>query len=137
MITPASRILVVDDFELVHMQMKVILNELGYLKVSDCKNGRQAWVAMTAAAETSQPFDLLFCDWNMPDMNGIELLKTVRKDERTKDTLFLMLTAESEQSYLTEALMAGADDYIVKPFSFEMIKNKIAFLNRKSERKKA
>ncbi len=137
MITPASRILVVDDFELVHMQMKVILNELGYSKISDCKNGRQAWVAMTAAVEAGQAFDLVFCDWNMPDMNGIELLKTVRKDDRTKGTLFLMLTAESEQSYLTEALTAGADNYIVKPFSTEMIKNKIAFLNRKSERIKA
>jgi two-component system chemotaxis response regulator CheY len=81
------------------------------------------------AAYNSSPFDLVFLDWNMPEMDGFSLLQKCRADVRFKNLPIVMVTAESERQYVLKALSAGATDYITKPFSNETLRQKIAVLN--------
>ena len=74
---------------------------------------------------------MVVCDWNMPVMEGIELLKHVRSDPALKDIAFLMVTAEAEKEKVIEAIKAGVDNYIVKPFTGEVLKEKLEKIAQK------
>ena len=71
-------------------------------------------------------YDFVISDWNMPKMEGLELLKEIRADEKIAKTPVLMVTAESKKEKIIEAAQAGVNDYVVKPFNAEILKNKIA-----------
>jgi len=77
-------------------------------------------------------YGLVVCDWNMPVMEGIDLLKNVRSDPALKDMPFLMVTAEAEKEKVIEAIKAGVDNYIVKPFTGEVLKEKLEKSLRKT-----
>lgn len=110
------RVLIIDDFETVRLLFIKCLNELGILEISQAENGEDAWKMLKDAQAAGQPFDLVFSDWNMPKMNGFELLIAVRKDSDLAQLAFVMVTANSDEGAVVDAMRAGVSDYMVKPF---------------------
>ncbi|MEW6569704.1 MAG: chemotaxis response regulator CheY [Nitrospirota bacterium] len=113
-------ILIVDDFSTMRRIIKNILKQLGYENLDEAEDGTQAFTKLKNGS-----FGLIICDWNMPNMDGLELLKKVRDDPQLKDTPFL-ITAEAEKDKVIAAIQAGVNNYIVKPFTAEVIKEKMS-----------
>ena len=114
------KILVVDDFPTMRRIIRNLLKELGYLNVEEAEDGSKALVRLK-----DERFDFIISDWNMPNMTGIDLLRAVRADPDLRGTPFLMVTAEAEKGNVIEAIKAGVDNYIVKPFTAATLKEKI------------
>lgn len=114
------KILVVDDFATMRKVVRNLLKQVGYENIVEAEDGVTALKALK-----SQKVDLIISDWNMPNMTGLELLKAVRADEDLKTTPFLMVTAEALQDNVIAAVKAGVSNYIVKPFTAEVLNEKI------------
>ena len=114
------KILVVDDFATMRKVIKNLLRQIGYQNVTEAEDGVVALKELR-----SQKIDFVISDWNMPNMTGIELLKAVRADSELSSLPFLMVTAESLKDNVLEAVKAGVSNYIVKPFTAEVLSEKI------------
>ncbi len=114
------KILVVDDFATMRKIIKNLLRELGYSNVEEAEDGAQALDKLRAGG-----FNFVITDWNMPNMPGIELLKTIRQTEDIKDMPILMVTAEAEKDKVVAAVQAKVNNYVVKPFTAAVLKEKI------------
>ena len=114
------KILVVDDFATMRKVIRNLLKQVGYENIVEAEDGVTALRVLK-----SQKIDLVISDWNMPNMTGLELLKAVRADEELKATPFLMVTAEALQDNVIAAVKAGVSNYIVKPFTAEVLNDKI------------
>ncbi|MBI5682312.1 MAG: chemotaxis response regulator CheY [Deltaproteobacteria bacterium] len=114
------KILVVDDFSTMRRIIRNLLKELNYLNVEEADDGATALVKLK-----NDKFDFVISDWNMPNMTGIDLLKTVRADANLKHLPILMVTAEAKQENVIEAVQAGVNNYIVKPFTAAILKEKM------------
>jgi two-component system chemotaxis response regulator CheY len=114
------KILVVDDFATMRKIIKNLLSQLGFKNVHEADDGATALTMLN-----NDHFDLIICDWNMPKMSGLELLKTTREMEDYKKTPFVMVTAEANKNNIVAAIQAGANDYIVKPFNANTLQEKI------------
>lgn len=119
-INPNIRILVVDDFSTMRRIIKNILRQLGFNNVVEADDGTTAWDVLN-----KDRIEFIISDWNMPQMTGIELLRKVRASEEFGDLPFLMVTAEAQQENIIEAVQAKVSNYIVKPFTPEVMKQKI------------
>lgn len=115
------KILVVDDFTTMRKVVRNLLKQGGYENVVEAEDGVVALKTIK-----SQKIDFIISDWNMPNMTGIELLKAVRADAEISATPFLMVTAEALQDNVIAAVKAGVSNYIVKPFTAEVLSDKIA-----------
>ncbi len=115
-----SKILIVDDFATMRKVIRNLLKQIGYENIVEAEDG-----VMALAELRSQKIEFVISDWNMPNMTGIELLREVRADESLSKTPFLMVTAESLKENVVEAVKAGVDNYIVKPFTAEVLNEKI------------
>jgi two-component system chemotaxis response regulator CheY len=118
----SMKILVVDDFSTMRRIIKNILKQIGFTNVDEAENGQAALAKIGDGGN----YDFVISDWNMPEMTGIELLKQVRANEATKDLPFLMVTAEAKKENVVEAVKAGVNNYIVKPFTAEVLQEKIS-----------
>ena len=114
------RILVVDDFGTMRKVIRNLLRQGGYQNVTEAEDG----VADLKELK-SQKIDFIISDWNMPNMTGIDLLRAVRADSELSSLPFLMVTAESLKENVVEAVKAGVSNYIVKPFTAEVLSEKI------------
>jgi two-component system chemotaxis response regulator CheY len=114
------KILIVDDFATMRKVIRNILKQLGYENIVEAEDG-----VLGLRAMKSQKIDFVICDWNMPNMTGLELLKAVRADGDLGTTPFLMVTAEALQENVVAAVKAGVSNYIVKPFTAEILNEKI------------
>ena len=116
------KILVVDDFSTMRRIIKNLLRDLGFNNTSEADDGLTALPMLK-----SGKFDLLVTDWNMPGIQGIDLLKAVRADadEELKKIPVLMVTAEQKKEQIVEAAQAGVNGYIVKPFTALILKEKL------------
>ncbi|MCK9363683.1 MAG: response regulator [Syntrophales bacterium] len=114
------KILVVDDFATMRKVVKNLLKQAGFENVVEAEDGVAAMRVLK-----SQRIDFIVSDWNMPNMTGIELLKAVRADQDLASTPFLMVTAEALQDNVVAAVKAGVSNYIVKPFTAEVLNEKI------------
>ncbi len=114
------KILVVDDMSTMRRIIKTILNQLGYSNIDEAENGKQALAKLK-----KEKFDFVITDWNMPEMDGLTLVKTIRSDDELKSLPVLMVTAEAKKENVMEALKAGVNNYIVKPFTPEVLKEKM------------
>jgi two-component system, chemotaxis family, chemotaxis protein CheY len=114
------RVLIVDDFATMRRILKNILKQIGLKNISEAENGKAALKELR-----NEKFDLVLCDWNMPEMPGIELLNQVRSDDQLKAIPFVMVTAEAKRENILEAVKAGVSSYIVKPFTAETINEKL------------
>lgn len=117
---PSMKILVVDDMVTMRRIIKNILKQLGFGNVDEAENGQEALQRLKA-----DTFGFVVSDWNMPVMTGIDMLRAIRADEKLKAIPVLMVTAEAQQSNLIEAVQAGVSNYIVKPFTAEMMQEKL------------
>lgn len=114
------RILVVDDFATMRKVIRNLLKQVGYENILEAENGEAALAVLKA-----QKVDFVISDWNMPTMTGLDLLKAIRADGDLGKTPFLMVTAEALKDNIVEAVKAGVDNYIVKPFTAEVLNEKI------------
>ena len=114
------KILIVDDFATMRKILSNILKEIGFTNISGAANGKSALEKLK-----TEKFDLVFCDWNMPGMLGIDLLKAIRADDKLKDLPFIMVTAEAMKDNIIQAVKAGVTGYIEKPFSAETVHQKL------------
>ena len=114
------KILVVDDFATMRKVIRNLLKQVGYQNIVEAEDG-----VLALRVLKSQKVDFVISDWNMPNMTGLELLKAVRADEDLKTTPFLMVTAEALQDNVIAAVKAGVSNYIVKPFTAEVLNDKI------------
>jgi two-component system chemotaxis response regulator CheY len=120
-----KRILLVDDFEMVRKMIRTSLALLGHTNVEEAENGLVALAKIKAAIAEGKGFDLVFCDWNMPEATGFEVLVAIRGVEATKKLPFVMVTAESEQASILKAIHAGATDYLIKPIAPDVLAAKV------------
>jgi two-component system chemotaxis response regulator CheY len=114
------RVLVVDDFATMRRIVKNILRQIGFTNIAEADHGKAALNEIKGGG-----VDLVLCDWNMPEMSGIELLTTMKSDDELKDIPFVMITAEATKESILEAVNAGVDSYIIKPFTAETIGEKL------------
>jgi two-component system chemotaxis response regulator CheY len=114
------KIMIVDDFATMRKVIRNLLKKSGYENIVEAEDG-----AVALKELKSQKIDFVVSDWNMPNMTGIELLVAVRADADLSKTPFLMVTAESLAAKVGQAVKAGVDDYIVKPFTAEVLGEKI------------
>lgn len=119
------RILLVDDFELVRNMLKSALIAYGYTDVEDADNGSIALDMISQADAAGQPYGIVFCDWNMPEVTGLEVLEVLRRTPKFGKLPFIMVTAESEQHMVAKAMRAGATDYIIKPIDASTLSAKL------------
>ena len=114
------KILVVDDFSTMRRIIKNLLRDLGFTNTHEADDGTTALPMLQ-----NGNFDFLVTDWNMPGMQGIDLLKAVRADDKLKSLPVLMVTAESKREQIIEAAQAGVNGYIVKPFTAATLNEKL------------
>ncbi len=114
------KILIVDDFSTMRRIIKNLLKQLGYENIEEAEDGAQALSKLK-----SNDFSFVISDWNMPNMDGLELLKNLRSDDSLKDIPVLMVTAEAEKEKVVTAIQSGVNNYIVKPFTQEVLKEKM------------
>ena len=113
-------ILVVDDYQTMVRIIRNLLKQLGFSDVDDASDGTAALARLK-----DRKYGLVVSDWNMQPMTGYELLQHVRADESLRATPFLMVTAESKMENIIAAKKAGANNYIVKPFTCATLKAKV------------
>jgi two-component system chemotaxis response regulator CheY len=114
------KILIVDDFATMRRILRNILKQIGFTNITEADNGKNALKELKKGN-----YDLVLCDWNMPEMPGIDLLNTVRSDDQLKGIPFVMVTAEAQKDNILEAVKAGVSSYIVKPFTAETVGTKL------------
>ena len=114
------KVLVVDDFPTMRRIIRNLLKEIGYENLDEAEDGTAAFDKLKGG-----DFDFVVSDWNMPNMTGLELLKAVRSESGIKDTPFLMVTAEAAKENIVSAVEAGVNNYIVKPFTAAVLREKI------------
>ncbi len=113
-------VLVVDDYKSMIRIVRGLLNQLGFHNVDEALDGPSA-----LALIRSKTYGLVLSDWNMQPMTGLELLKEVRADERTKTLPFVMVTAEAKAENVVAARQAGVNNYVIKPFTLAVLKQKL------------
>lgn len=114
------KVLLVDDSGSMRHFSKRILNGLGITDIKEAGDGLEALKAVAA----EKP-DMIFMDWNMPNLSGIETLKKLKADPATQPIPVIMVTSESEKTNIIEAVKSGAANYVVKPFNADTIKEKL------------
>lgn len=117
---PNIKILIVDDFATMRKIVRNQLGQLGFKNLDEADDGATALPKIQSGG-----IQFIVCDWNMPKMSGLDLLKTIRADENTKHIPFLMVTAEALKENIVAAIQAGVSDYVVKPFTAQVLEEKI------------
>ncbi len=115
------KLLVVDDSSTMRRIIKNTLARIGHKDVLEAENGKEAWHIM----QENSDIDVLITDWNMPEMNGLELVKKVRAESKYEDLPIIMVTTEGGKKEVITALKAGVNNYIVKPFTPQVLKEKL------------
>ncbi len=116
------KILIVDDSSTMRRIIGNVVMQLGYEKedYTEAEDGLKAWKELEA-----NQYDIILTDWNMPHMNGLELVKKVRSEGKHQQVPIIMITTEGGKNEVITALKAGVNNYIVKPFSAEILKEKL------------
>ncbi len=119
------KILVVDDMPTMRKVIIHMLKEIGLVNTMEVDDGDQAWNTIINANKSNAPFELIISDINMPKMNGLELLEKIRSNAETKKLPVLIVTVEDQTYTVMKAVQLGVSNYIVKPFSPLILKDKI------------
>jgi two-component system chemotaxis response regulator CheY len=124
---PVSRdrlqILVVDDNQPARQLIKSTLAIAGYTAITEAADGNKALEKLRG-----RHFDLVICDWDMPDTSGLDVLQALRADEKLNKIPFLMVTANQQREFVEAAIAAGVNDYVAKPFRLNTLNDKVARL---------
>ncbi len=114
------KVLIVDDFSTMRRIVKNILKQIGYSDIEEAEDGNTALARLRQGG-----FGLVVSDWNMPNMTGLDLLKAIRADNDLSSVPVLMVTAEAKKENVLDAIQAGVNNYVVKPFTADVLKEKI------------
>jgi two-component system chemotaxis response regulator CheY len=120
-----SKILIVDDLPSMRADLVRILTELGFSNLKQSEDGRQALDHVKSEAANGSFYEIVFSDINMPEMDGITLLKNLRGLEGYKKTPIFIVSTENEKTTIVQAIMSGATDYIIKPYDPLVVKEKV------------
>ena len=124
-----TKILIVDDFITMRKILRKVLVDLGFSNIEEASDGVHGLQKMTTAIEKNEPFQLVFSDWNMPNLSGIDFLSACRNHaDAQMRAPFLMIAAESEKCEVEEKLPLETNDYLIKPFNIRSIQQKIESL---------
>ncbi|WP_423066330.1 response regulator [Devosia sp. CN2-171] len=116
----AISVMIVDDQQSMRGICKYILNQLGFTNIIEAKSGRDALGKLEKS-----PVDLIISDWNMDDIDGLTLLRVIRKHPKTQGMPFIMATGRSDKEQVKEAISSGVNNYIIKPFDASTMKKRI------------
>lgn len=116
----AINVMIVDDQQSMRGICKYILNQLGFTNIVEAKSGRDALGKLEKGG-----VDLIISDWNMDDIDGLTLLKVIRKHPKTQSMPFIMATGRSDKEQVKEAISSGVNNYIIKPFDASTMKKRI------------
>ncbi len=130
------KVLVADDHFLIRQFVRNTLQEAKVTNVQTAADGNEAIDLVQKAYDASQPYDVVFLDWNMPTISGLEVLSYFRAKPEYATTAFVMLTAESEQQNIMKAIKAGATSYIIKPVSPGDLSKKLIEIHEWIKRKR-
>lgn len=125
-----KKIFVIDDLNTLRETIVSLLREEGFGKIYQAADGQDAFKKLEELYSREENIDLIFCDINMPNMNGIELLKELKSDDRFVDIPIVMLSSENEKEIVMEAVMSGASNYILKPFTKVTLRSKLGEIDK-------
>lgn len=128
MFAPSTRVLIVDDMMTMRKIVSKTLRDLGLSDIQEAADGNLAWDIL---CKSEPGIQLVISDWNMPNCTGLELLKRVKADPKYAKLPFVLLTAEAEAAQITEALKNGVSNYIIKPFTAEIVRQKLELVSKK------
>jgi two-component system chemotaxis response regulator CheY len=114
------KVLIVDDQNSVRQMTRMILEEIGVRTIHEADNGKNAM-----AVASVQPLDLVISDFNMPEMDGIEFLRAMRGHPMSRKVPFILLTGRGDRELVVKAAQAGANNYLIKPFTAAILREKI------------
>ena len=129
MANPNTKFLVVDDFSTMRRIVRNLLKELGYTNVDEAEDGAIALGKLKGGG-----FEFVVSDWNMPNMDGLTLLQHIRADPELAKLPVLMVTAEAKKENIIAAAQAGANGYVVKPFTAATLDEKLTKIFEKLEK---
>ncbi|MCX6117319.1 MAG: response regulator [Proteobacteria bacterium] len=115
------KILIVDDFPTMRRIVKTLLRQSGYNNFLEADDGAHGIELLKSNSDV----DFIICDWNMPNINGLEMLKTVRSQGSMREIPFLMVAAESEKDQMLDAVKNGVSNFIIKPFTGAALQEKL------------
>lgn len=116
--------LIVDDSSAIRSILRQMLKSIGFSEVTEAKDGQKALESL----KKNGKINLALVDWNMPGLNGFDLLCEIRKDHSMDGLRIIMVTTETEMSQVAKSLEAGANEYIMKPFTKEVLQEKLDLL---------
>lgn len=119
-VAAALKVLVVDDQNSVRQMTRITLEQIGVRHIHEAENGVKA-----IDTASTQPLDLIISDYNMPEMDGMELLRAVRGHPAARRVPFILVTGRGDRELVVKAAQAGANNYVVKPFTADILKTKI------------
>lgn len=120
-----TRILIIDDMASIRELVKNHLKAMGYKSMAEAEDGDEGLKYLIQNNNPGQEIQLVISDWNMPKMKGLDLLKQLRGTQEFANLPFVLLTSESERDQVTEAVLAGVSQYVVKPFSGKVFEDKL------------
>jgi len=129
---PKTRFLVVDDFSTMRRIVRNLLKELGFANVDEAEDG-----AVALQKLKSSPYDFVVTDWNMPNMDGLTLLQSIRRTPELKHLPVLIIASEAKKENIIAAAQAGASGYVVKPFTAATLAEKLEKIFEKMGRGRA
>ncbi len=130
------KILIADDHFLIRQFVRNTLSDAKITNIQTAADGNEAIDLVQKAHDVGQPYDIVFLDWNMPTVSGLEVLSYFRAKVEYGSTAFVMLTAESEQQNIMKAIKAGATSYIIKPVSPADLSKKLFEIHEWIKRKR-
>ncbi|OQW50596.1 MAG: hypothetical protein A4S09_02040 [Proteobacteria bacterium SG_bin7] len=119
------KVLVVDDMETMRAMLNNYLNDMGFKRIVMATDGTEAVLKLKDSQKTNDPFHIIICDWDMPNMNGIDFLKFCQSEEKFKNIPVIFVTVEGNQKNILEAITHGVADYIVKPYTQSLLQSKL------------
>lgn len=134
MFSPHTRILIIDDMPSIRDLVKNSLSAMGFNNIQAAEDGQEGLKILTQSELAGAPIQLVISDWNMPNMTGLELLKQVRGTAEWKNLPFILLTSEAEREQVTEAVLSGVSQYVVKPFSTKSFSEKLKSAYQKHQK---
>jgi two-component system chemotaxis response regulator CheY len=134
MFAPDTRLLLVEDVESVRTKIQQQLQALGFQDVTLAANGKEALAILFDAHQAARDFEVVLSDWNMPFMDGLELLHVLRTSEYSTSVPFILLSAEIRADLILEAISAGLSGYLKKPFSNAQLESALRLVWKQAAR---
>ena len=133
----SMKILIVDHVSAMRGATKTMLSKVGFKNLVETDCAEKAWKKIEEGIEEEEKVEFVITELDLPSMSGIEFLQSIRSNPQTKGVPVLIVTGDAEQTRIVEAVKAGANNFIVKPFSSQVLQDKIAAIFQKSKKKAA